>query len=199
MEQPPGDVTILLRDLANGDQRAASQLMPLVYEELRRLAARYMRTERADHTLQATALVHEAYLKLVKQRSVNWQNRAHFFGIAATLMRRILIDYARRNLAAKNKGAHELIPLDEAAAFSLSQSEEFLRLDSALKRLTELDPRQGKIVELRYFGGLTVEETAHLLEISTKTVKREWSVAKAWLHGALDQSHGDFAGELGNR
>ncbi len=199
MEQPPGDVTILLRDLANGDQRAASLLMPLVYEELRRLAARYMRRERTDHTLQATALVHEAYLKLVRQRSVNWQSRAHFFGIAATIMRRILIDYARCHVAKKNKGAHELIPLDEAVVFSPGQSEELLRLDGALERLTELDPRQGKIVELRFFGGLTVEETAHLLDISPKTVKREWSVAKAWLHGAVSQNHGNFAGELGNR
>jgi RNA polymerase sigma factor (TIGR02999 family) len=196
METPPGDVTVLLRALTEGNQQAASQLVPLVYDELRSLAARYMRRERPDHTLQATALVHEAYLKLVKQRSANWQSRVHFFAIAATIMRRILIDYARRH-PERSKRADKRISLDQTVMISPDKSEQLLKLDGALDRLTKLDPRQGKIVELRFFGGLTVEETAHLLDISPKTVKREWSVAKAWLHGALHENHGDYARELG--
>jgi len=170
-----------------------------VYNELHRLADHYMRRERSNHTLQATALVNEAYLKLVQQRSVNWQTRAHFFGLAAQLMRRILTDHARRYLRQKRPGAHEVVPFEEAAVFSPNRSEELLRLDVSLERLTERDPRQGKIVELRFFGGLTVEETAGLLGISSKTVKREWSFAKAWLHGDMKLNHGNLAGEMGNR
>jgi RNA polymerase sigma factor (TIGR02999 family) len=150
-----------------------------------------MRGERNEHTLQATALVHEAYLKLVEQRSTDWQSRAHFFGIAAQLMRRILIDHARGHLRGKRGGGQRPVPLDEALVFSPEESEEFVRLDEALDRLAKFDPRQAKIVELRYFGGLTVEETADLLGISPKTVKRDWSVAKAWLHGELAKRDAD--------
>jgi RNA polymerase sigma-70 factor (ECF subfamily) len=185
VDSSPEDVTLLLSELQNGDQEAASKLMPLVYNELRRLASGYMRRERGEHTLQATALVHEAYLKLVNQRSVNWQGRSHFIGIAAQLMRRILIDHARGHLREKRGGAQEVIPLNEALVFSPGQSVELLRLDEALDRLAKLDARQSKIVELRFFGGLSVEETAEFLAISPKTVKRDWSMAKAWLLGEL--------------
>jgi RNA polymerase sigma-70 factor (ECF subfamily) len=192
------DVTVLLAQLAHGDQQAASRLVPLVYSELRQMAARYMRRERVDHTLQTTALVHEAYLKLVEQTPVSWQNRAHFFAVAAQVMRRILIDHARGHLREKRGGGQQVIPLDEGLVFSPEQSAELLEVDAALHRLTELDQRQAKIVELRFFGGLTVEETAAVLGISPKTVKRDWSVAKAWLHGELKQSHGNIAGEMGD-
>ena len=174
--------------MTKGDQQAASKLVPLVYDELRRLAGRYMRRERADHTLQATALVHEAYLKLVQHQSVDWQNRAHFFGIAAQVMRHILVDHARGHGREKRGAGQQFVSLEEALVFSPEKSVELLKLDESLQRLTKLDPRQGRIVELRFFGGLTVEETAHVLGISPKTVKREWSVAKAWLHGDLRQN-----------
>jgi RNA polymerase sigma-70 factor, ECF subfamily len=191
------DVTILLAELTKGNEGAASRLIPLVYAELRRLAASYMRRERSDHTLQPTALVHEAYLKLVQQRSVDWQSRAHFFGIAAQVMRRILVDHARGHLREKRGGGQRPVAMDEALVFAPEQSDELLKLDQALERLTKLDPRQGKIVELRFFGGLTVEQTADLLGISPKTVKRDWSMAKAWLHGELKASHGNTTGQLG--
>jgi len=200
MDHPGGeDVTILLAELKKGDKEAASKLIPMVYDELRRLASGYMRCERSDHTLQATALVHEAYLKLVEQRSVDWQSRAHFFGIAAQVMRRILVDHARGHLREKRGSGQREVPMDEALAFAPDQSVELVKLDQALERLTKLDPRQGKIVELRFFGGLTVEQTAELLGISPKTVKRDWSMAKAWLHGDLKASHGNVAREVANR
>ncbi len=193
------DVTILLGQLADGiDGAAASKLIPLVYNELRRLAGGYMRRERTDHTLQPTALVHEAYLKLVEQRNVNWQGRAHFFAIAAQVMRRILIDHARGHLREKRGAGERPVPLDEALVFAPEQSLELVKLDESLERLAKLDARQSKIVELRFFGGLTVEQTAEVLGISPKTVKRDWSVAKAWLHGDLKANHGDSAGKLGN-
>lgn len=199
MQPAPEDVTMLLAQLVEGKEEAASKLIPMVYDELRRLAGGYMRRERGDHTLQATALVHEAYLKLVQQRSVDWQSRAHFFGIAAQMMRRILIDHARGHLRDKRGAGQQVVPLDEAVVFSPEQSAEMLRVDESLQRLSKLDPRQAKVVELRFFGGLTVEETADVLKISPKTVKREWSVAKAWLHGDMRQHNGGTAGELGNR
>ncbi len=155
--------------------------MPLVYAELRSLARRYLRRERSDHTLQATALVHEAYLRLVDQRGVTWQNRAHFFGVAAQAMRRILVDHARRHHAAKRGGPAFKISLDDVVVAAQERSDDVLALDDALTRLTALDPRQGQIVELRVFSGLTVEETAEALGISPATVKREWMSAKAWL------------------
>jgi RNA polymerase sigma-70 factor, ECF subfamily len=190
---PPEDVTVLLAQLVQGKDDAASKLIPMVYDELRRLAGGYMRREREDHTLQATALVHEAYLKLVQQRSVDWQSRAHFFGIAAQLMRRILIDHARGHLRDKRGAGQQVVPLDEAAVFSPERSDEMLKVDESLQRLSTLDPRQAKVVELRFFGGLTVEETADVLNISPKTVKREWSVAKAWLHGDIRQHNSGTA------
>jgi RNA polymerase sigma factor (TIGR02999 family) len=189
----PSDVTALLGELTKGNPDAGSKLVPLVYGELRRMAARYMRQERTGHTLQATALVNEAYLKMLGQHSVDWQSRAHFFGIAAQVMRRILIDHARSHVRDKRGGGQEGVPLDEALVFSEERSADFLELDSALGRLADLDVRQAKIVELRFFGGLTVEETAEVLGISPKTVKRDWSVAKAWLHGELKASYGNEA------
>ena len=175
-----GEVTALLRDWSGGDQRALERLLPLVYGELRKLAASYLRGERSDHTLQPTALVHEAYLRLVDQRGVDWRNRAHFFGIAARMMRRILVDHARRRQAAKRDGAAYRIsgfgdPVEP------ERDPELLALDGALDSLEALDPRQAKIIELRFFGGLTVEETAEVAGISTATVKREWQTARAWL------------------
>ncbi|SRR6266852_4771079 len=191
------DVTVLLSELTRGNQGAAEKLIPLVYDELKRLARSYMRRERQDHTLQATALVHEAYLKLVRQQAANWQSRSHFFGIAAQLMRRILTDHARGHLRERRGGVKEVLPLNEAVVFSPEHSEELVRLDEALERLANLDARQSRIVELRFFGGLTVEETAEFLGISPKTVKRDWSVAKAWLHGELRQTDGDLPRAVG--
>lgn len=184
--------------MAKGNQAAGPQLIPLVYGELRRMADGYMRHERPGHTLQTTALVHEAYLKLVDQHSANWQSRAHFFGIAAQVMRRVLIDHARGHIREKRGGGREAVPLEEAVIFSKERAEEFLELDRALAALATVDARQANIVELRYFGGLTVEETAEVLGISPKTVKRDWKVAKAWLHGELKASHGNATREVGN-
>ena len=191
------DVTVLLCELAKGNPEAESKLIPLVYNELRRMADRYMRKERQDHTLQTTALVHEAYLKLVDQHSVDWQSRAHFFGIAARVMRRLLIDHARGHVREKRGGGQQIIPLDEAWVVSPDRSSAFLELDEALERLAAIDARQAKIVELRFFCGLTVDEIADVLAISPKTVKRDWSVAKAWLHGELKEAYGGGAGEMG--
>jgi RNA polymerase sigma-70 factor (ECF subfamily) len=185
MEGALQDVTVLLGQAAKGDQEAVSKLIPLVYSELRRLADRYMNRERPDHTLQATALVHEAYLKLVHHPPVEIQNRSHFFGIAAQVMRQILVDYARGHGREKRGAGQEVVSLEDVLVFSSEKSSEYLRIEESLQRLTKLDPRQGKIVELRFFGGLTVDETAQVLGISPKTVKREWSMAKAWLHGDL--------------
>jgi RNA polymerase sigma-70 factor (ECF subfamily) len=187
MSSSAENVTLLLSKLRDGDDGAAAKLMPVVYNELRRLAGAYMRRERPEHTLQPTALVHEAYLKLIDQRSIDWQSRSHFFGIAAQLMRRILIDHARSNLREKRGGGQKAVPLEDNFAFSPEQSEELIRLDEALDRLAGLDVRQSKIVELRFFGGLSVEQTAESLKISPKTVKRDWAVAKAWLHSELKQ------------
>jgi RNA polymerase sigma-70 factor, ECF subfamily len=192
---PRSDVTVLLAEVANGNKEAASKLVPLVYEEMRRLAGGYMRRERTNHTLQATALVHEAYLRLVEQRS-DWQSRAHFFGVAAQVMRNILIDHARGHLRAKRGGAKESVELDEALVFSEEKSEELLAVDEAIQKLAKFDPRQSKIVEMRFFGGLTVEETAEALGISPITVKRDWSLARAWLYGEL-QRQGYYARDMG--
>jgi RNA polymerase sigma-70 factor (ECF subfamily) len=191
MESTPADVTALLSELAQGNQDAAEKLVPLVYDELKRLARGYMRRERPDHTLQTTALVHEAYLKLVRQRRTNWHCRSHFFGIAAQMMRRVLLDHARGHLRHKRGGAKQVLPLNEGLSFSPEHSEDLMKLNEALERLTAIDPRQSKIVELRFFGGLTVEETSGILGISPKTVKRDWSMAKAWLHGELRHSGRD--------
>ncbi|MGO8793159.1 MAG: sigma-70 family RNA polymerase sigma factor [Terriglobia bacterium] len=182
MPDPPGDITLLLTELQVGNRAAESKLVPLVYDELRRLARRYMRGERADHTLQPTALVHEAYLRLLGQRDVQWQNRAHFFGVAAQLMRRILVDHARAHRAEKRGGDEPKVTLDTVFVFTEAKGADLVAVDEALTRLTERDPRQGRIVELRFFGGLTEEEAAEVLGVSTRTVKRDWKVARAWLY-----------------
>src|SRR5437016_5428592 len=181
VNSPSIDVTVLLRQFSDGNQEVLAELIPLVYDELRRLAAYHLRQERRNHTLQATALVHEAYLRLVDQRRVDWKNRSHFFGVAAHLMRRILLMHARRHHAAKRGGSVPRISLDDAVVFTREQSADLLALDELLNRLAELDPQQARVVELRFFGGLSVEETANLMEISTVTVKRDWAMAKAWL------------------
>jgi RNA polymerase sigma-70 factor (ECF subfamily) len=188
MQPSEADVTALLSEMAEGKHSAAERLVPIVYEELKQLARRYMRRERADHTLQTTALVHEAYVKLVGQDSVKWQGRSHFFAVAAQIMRRILCDHARRNLRVKRGGAGKVLPLDEALAFTPQHSDELLKLDEALDRLAKLDARQSRIVELRFFAGLSVDETAEFLGISPKTVKRDWAVARAWLHAEVSGS-----------
>ncbi|HEX4950321.1 MAG TPA: sigma-70 family RNA polymerase sigma factor [Blastocatellia bacterium] len=180
------EVSQLLTEWGRGDQEALERLMPLVYDELRRLASRHLRRERPDHTLQTTALVHEAYLALVGQRHANWQNRAQFFAIASQLMRRILVDYARSHRATKRGGDYIKLSLDEAVALSDEKSADLLALDEALDRLATVDPQQSRVVELRVFGGLSVEETAAALDISPRTVKREWSMAKAWLHQQIN-------------
>jgi RNA polymerase sigma factor (TIGR02999 family) len=181
MQSSPSNVTQLLVDWSKGDKAALDSLIPLVYEELRRQASRYLRRERVGHTLQTTALIHEAYMRLVDQRNVVWQNRAHFFGIAAQLMRRILVDHARTRKRAKRGGSDIRVSLDEATARSAPQDLDIAALDEALERLAAIDPQQGAIVELRFFSGLNVEETAEVLRISPATVKREWRIAKAWL------------------
>jgi len=185
MEPASGEVTRLLGELRRGSPDAEAELLPLVYEHLHRLAAHYMRQERPDHTLQTTALLNEAYLRLVSQENTDWQDRAHFFGIAARLMREILVDHARGRQARKRGGLVEKFPLDEVRDFSPEKSRELVELDGALRDLEQLDPQQARIVELRFFGGLTVEETAEALGISPRTVKRDWSMARAWLHGEL--------------
>lgn len=192
----PGDVTYLLKRLADGDQEAAAKLVPLVYEELRRLAVRRLRHERPDHTLQPTALVHEAYMKLAAQGDAKWQNRTQFFAVASQLMRQILVDYARGQQRIKRGGKQRKVSLEEILLVSSDRTEEVLAVNESLARLEKLDPRQGRIVELRYFGGLTVEEAAELLGISAKTVMREWKIAKAWLYGDLRERHGDDAWQL---
>ncbi len=179
-------VTRLLVDWRNGDQAALEELMPLVYDELRRRAASYLARERANHTLQPTALVHEAFFRLVNQNKIEWQNKAHFLGVAARVMRLILIDHARAHRAAK-RGGNKKVTLDDACGWSEPINVDVLALDEALKRLEELDERQSKVVELRFFGGLNIEETAEVLGISAATVKREWRMAKAWLHSELQE------------
>jgi RNA polymerase sigma-70 factor, ECF subfamily len=193
------EVTMLLSALTNGEEGAASKLIPVVYDELRRLAGSYMRRERVDHTLQATALVNEAYLKLIEQRAVNWQSRAHFFGVAAQLMRRILIDYARGHTRDKRGGEQKKVSLDEVLLFSEQQSDKLLAVDDSLNLLAKMDPRQARVVELRFFAGLSVEEAAEALGVSPKTVKRDWSVAKAWLYADLKERYGMDAAAMGER
>jgi RNA polymerase sigma factor (TIGR02999 family) len=185
MTSDSDNVTRLLLDWSNGSAQALEELLPLLYNELRHLAHNLLYRERPGHTLQTTALVHEAYLKLIDQREANWQNRAHFFAIAAQAMRRILIDSARRHAAIKRGEAGQKISLDEAASISLEPNPNLLALDEALNALAELDGQQTRIVELRYFGGLTIEETAEVLDLSPATIKREWAMARAWLHQVL--------------
>lgn len=184
----PDDVTRLLQEWRNGSQEALDRLIPLVYAELRTLAARYLSRERHDHTLQTTALVHEAYVKLIDQHSVDWQNRAHFFGIAANLMRRILVDDARHRSRHKRGSGAKPEVLDDlpvAAPEAALDAVDTIALDQALQELEKIDPGQARLVELRFFGGLTLDETAAVLEVSPSTVKREWAIAKGWLYRAL--------------
>lgn len=182
-------VTQILQDLSAGDERAADKLLPLVYDELRRLAKVYLSRERSDHTLQPTALVHEAYLRLIDQTRIEWQNRAHFFGMGATLMRRILVDHARHHKAEKSGGRETKIALEDALSFPNKKEVDLIALDEALTDLKRLDEMQSRIVELRFFGGLTIEETAEVLRVSDSTIKREWVMAKAWLYDQLSNEH----------
>ena len=177
----PQDFTQLLVNWRNGDKSALDAMTPVLYDELRRVARRLLSAERSDHTLQPTALVHEAYLRLIDQHSVDWRNRAHFLGVAATMMRRILINHAKANQAAKREGFAGAISLEDALGVFTNPQVDLLDLDHSLERLTKLDPQQGKVVELRYFGGLSIEETAEVLGISPATVKREWGTARLWL------------------
>jgi RNA polymerase sigma factor (TIGR02999 family) len=181
----PQQVTELLAAWGDGDQAALDELMPLVYEELRRLAHKCMRRERPDHTMQTSGLVNEAYLRLVDQKNIRWQDRAHFFGIAARLMRQVLVDYARKRRYAKRGADARRVSLDEAMIVSEGRAADVVALDDALKSLAEIDPRQSQIVELRFFGGLSIEETAEVLAVSPGTVMRDWTLAKAWLHRAI--------------
>jgi RNA polymerase sigma factor (TIGR02999 family) len=181
MELSGQEVTQLLNLWSTGDAQALEKLIPLIYGELRRIAGRHLRGERQNHTLQITALVHEAYLRL-EQQEVQWQSRGHFYAIAAQAMRRILIDYARNQHAQKRGGVQERVSLDEAMPFSEQDRVLLLALDEAVAKLSKMDPRQGKIVEMRFFGELTIDEIAELMDVSKATVKREWTVAKAWLH-----------------
>jgi RNA polymerase sigma factor (TIGR02999 family) len=174
-------VTQLLKDWSNGDQGAGDRLMPLVYDELHRMAHRHMRKEHPGHTLQTSALVNEAFVRLVDQTDVEWQNRAHFFGIAAQMMRRILVDYARSRQYVKRGGGAQQVSLDEVLLVSTQRADEVVAVDDALKDLAEFDQRKSQIVELRFFGGLSIEETAELLKVSPGTVMRDWTLAKAWL------------------
>jgi RNA polymerase sigma-70 factor, ECF subfamily len=175
------DITSLLVDWSNGDQSALERLLPLVERELHRLAHGYMRRENRNHTLQTTALVNEAYLRLVDQKKTRWQNRAHFFGIAATIMRRILMNYARDQKRQKRPGSAVQVSLSEVAVISFGKAEDLIALDQALEKLSQVDQRKARVVELRHFGGLTVQETAEVLGISEITVNRDWNFAVAWL------------------
>jgi RNA polymerase sigma-70 factor, ECF subfamily len=181
-------ITQLLQDSSKGDKQALDALMPAVYNELRRLAESYLQRERADHTLQATALVHEAYMRLIDQRNVNWQNRAQFFGLAAKMMRRILVTHAEAHHAVKRGGHAQKLSLDDAVSFFEEENVDLLALNEALARLSELDQRQSEIVELRFFGGLTNEEVGEALHVSPATVKREWNMAKTWLFRELSNT-----------
>jgi len=187
---PPHEITQLLAEWSEGNQAALDQLYPLVYNELRRLAHGYLRRERKGHTLQTTALINEAYLRLVDQKHVHWANRSHFFGISAQIMRRILIDHARRYDYAKRGGGAQRISLDEAALVAKQRGRTLLLLDEALKSLAKIDPRRSQVVELRYFGGLNNEEIAGVLKISENTVMRDWNMARAWLYQELSGSVG---------
>ena len=191
MDKPsPTDITQILRDWNAGDATAPERLLPLVYGELRSLGAHYLRGERSDHTLQATALVHEAYLKMVNQKWAAWQNRVQFASIAARAMRQVLIEHARANKAAKRAGQLQKVYLDETRELGVPRNPDLIELDQALKDFTELYPRKAEVVELKFFGGLEIEEIAEALKVSTKTVKRDWTFARAWLCRELSEHAG---------
>jgi RNA polymerase sigma-70 factor, ECF subfamily len=183
-----GDISQLLEEHAKGNPDALKRLMPLVYDELRKIAAHHLRAERSDHTLQPTALVHEAYLKLVGQRNAQWQNRAHFFALAAQIMRHILVDHARARHTNKRGGDYEKVAFDEAAKLESQPDKTLIDLDEALKVLALRDPRKCRLVELRYFAGLSIEETAEVLGLSEATVRREWTMAKTWLRSQIKRT-----------
>jgi RNA polymerase sigma factor (TIGR02999 family) len=185
---PSQQVTSLLLRWRGGDKAALDALMPLVYGELRRLASHYLRQERSDHTLQSTALVHEAYARLVGQNVPEWQNRAHFFGVAAQLMRQILVDHARHRRAAKRGGEQCKLALEDAESESKRTEVDLIALDDALQGLAKIDPQQSRVVELRFFGGLSIEDTSEVLGISPSTVKRDWNTARVWLYRELDRT-----------
>jgi RNA polymerase sigma-70 factor (ECF subfamily) len=187
MTNNDGEITQLLKAMKSGDPSAAERLLPLVYAELHRLASSYMRRERQDHTLQPTALINEAYLRLAKG-NLDWQNREHFIGVAAHVMRRVLVDYARAHRAKMRGGELRRVELEEGLAISEERTEEMLALDEALNRLTEVNPRQARVVELRYFGGLSVEQIAAVLTIGPRSVKRDWALARIWLFNELRAS-----------
>ncbi len=191
MTPSPSNVTQMLHDWSDGDQEVLDKLIPIVYEELRRQAARYLRRERPGHTLQTTALIHEAYLRLIDQKDVQWQNRAHFYAISAQLMRRILVDHARSRQAAKRGGSGIKLPLEEAMIASEGREVDLVALDEALERLAKIDPQQSRVVELKFFSGLSVEETAEVLAVSPRTVKRDWNVAKAWLRREISEGRSE--------
>jgi len=176
-------------ELSNGNRDAVDALMPLIYDELRHLASNYLRRERSDHTLQPTALVNEAYLRMVDQTRANWQNRAHFFGVAAQMMRRILVDHARAHAAEKRGHDFQKLSLDENIDKAVERSEELVALDDALNNLIKIDEQKARIVELRYFGGLSVEETAEILGVTSITIKRHWRLTKAWLFGQMQKQY----------
>lgn len=188
MNSSPEEVTSLLKRLSEGDQEVAAKLVSLVYDDLHRIAASRLRSERADHTLQTTALVHEAYMRMTGQRNANWQNRNQFFAVASQVMRRILVDYARAQQRARRGGKLQKVLLEDVLLVSPERTNEVLAVNESLSKLEQFDPRQGRIVELRYFGGLTIEEIAEVLDISGKTVTRELNAAKAWLYGELKQN-----------
>ena len=183
---PDRDITELIADIRRGDDEAAEDLFRRVYRELRQLAAHHMRRERQDHTLQATALVHEAYLRMLKERDVSYENRAHFFGVAANVMRRILVDHARAHRAEKRGGRDIKVPLEDAPAIAIENCDYIIEVDRALERLATLDARQARIVELRFFAGLSVEQTADIIGVTPRTIVREWRVARGWLQRELE-------------
>jgi RNA polymerase sigma factor (TIGR02999 family) len=187
-EQRTDNVTQLLIEVSKGDREAVDLLLPVIYDELRKLAANYLRRERPDHTLQPTALVHEAYLRLVDQTRANWQNRAHFFGVAAQIMRRLLVDHARKHNAEKRGQDFQKLSLDENVDRAVERGAELIALDDALKALAQFDEQKARVVELRYFGGLSIEETADVLGVAPTTIKRHWRFAKAWLYGEMQKS-----------
>ena len=189
MQPSPHQVTELLNDWGKGNRAALEQLMPLVYAELRKLARRHMQRQNPNHTLQTTALIHEAYLRLAGASRKHWENRAQFYGVAAKAMRHVLVDHARARQAAKRGGGWQAVPLDEGIAVSDERLAGLIALDEALSRLSKLHRRQGEVIELRFFGGLSVEETATILQVSSETVMLDWRAAKAWLHKELGQSH----------
>ena len=188
-QEHPNEITQMLIELTDGNQEVVNQILPHIYDELKRLASSYPRRERVNHTLQPTALVHEAYMKLIDQKRVQWQNRAHFFGIAAQVMRRILMDHARKHQADKRGGEAEKLPIEEEIlVVSHEKSAELIALDDALQELAKIDEQKAKIVELRYFGGLSIEETAEVMGVSVPTINRQWRMAKAWLYSQIAAS-----------